>query len=197
MSAIFNKIFNKAKSIKTKAYSWIICHRYGFDGTTFKCPVNQILTNRGGSNEVKIGSKTQFGKMAVVTAWGKYRSQQFSSLIKIGKRCNFGDYVHITAINRITIGNDVLTGRWVTITDNSHGTGDPEELRIPPAERPLVSKGSVTIEDRVWIGDKATILPGVTIGEGAVIGANSTVTRDVPPNCIAAGNPARVIKRIL
>lgn len=47
----------------------------------------------------------------------------------------------------------------------------------------------------MWIGDKATILPGVTIGDGAVIAANAVVTKDVPPHCVAGGNPARILKK--
>jgi acetyltransferase-like isoleucine patch superfamily enzyme len=54
----------------------------------------------------------------------------------------------------------------------------------------------VIIEDRVWIGSKVVILPGVRIGSRAVIGAGSIVTKDVPPRCVAAGNPARVIRRL-
>ena len=60
--------------------------------------------------------------------------------------------------------------------------------------RPVVSKGSVIIGNNVWIGDKATILPNVTIGDGAVIAANSVVTKDVPAYSVVAGNPAKVIK---
>jgi acetyltransferase-like isoleucine patch superfamily enzyme len=65
-----------------------------------------------------------------------------------------------------------------------------------PSERDLYSKGSVTIEDNVWIGDKVTILPNVRIGEGSVIGANSVVTKDIPPFCVAAGNPAKIIRKL-
>ena len=70
-----------------------------------------------------------------------------------------------------------------------------ETLHIPPIKRPIYSKGPVIIGDNVWIGDKATILPGVTIGDGAVIAANAVVTKDVPAFCVAAGNPARIIKK--
>ena len=56
-------------------------------------------------------------------------------------------------------------------------------------------KKTVHINDNVWCGDRVIVLPGVTIGEGTIIGAGSIVTRDIPPYCIAAGNPARVIKK--
>ena len=59
----------------------------------------------------------------------------------------------------------------------------------------VTSKGPVIIGNNVWIGDKATVLPNVTIGDGAVIAANAVVTKDVPPYSIVAGNPAKVIKQ--
>lgn len=67
---------------------------------------------------------------------------------------------------------------------------------LPPLFRPLFSKGPVIIGKNVWIGDKATILPGVTIGDGSIIGANSVVTKDVPAYSVVAGNPAKIIKTI-
>jgi acetyltransferase-like isoleucine patch superfamily enzyme len=122
--------------------------------------------------------------------------QKFTPSITIGDNCSIGEYCHITSINSITIGNGVLTGRWVTITDNSHGSSSLEEFYIQPSKRKLYSKGSVVIEDNVWIGDKVTILPGVHIGYGSIIGANAVVTKDVPANCVVGGNPAKIIKVI-
>jgi maltose O-acetyltransferase len=60
----------------------------------------------------------------------------------------------------------------------------------------LPPSGPVVIEDNVWIGSKVVILPGVRIGSRAVIGAGSIVTKDVPPRCVAAGNPARVLRHL-
>ena len=141
-----------------------------------------------------MGAFTKFGRHGILTAWKLSETQ--SPRLKIGCRCNFGDFNHITASNSIVIGDDVLTGRWVTITDNSHGSITHEHLLIPPLKRPIVSKGPVSVGNRVWIGDKATILPGVTVGEGAVIAANAVVTKDVPAYSMVAGNPAKVIKQI-
>ncbi len=169
--------------------TWMNC-RFNCRYCHFTSPLNY----RHGEKYFTIGEGCYFGKMAVLTAWDEYEEESFTPEIKIGKECNFGDYLHLTCINRIVIGNTVLTGRWVTITDNGHGNTDDETLRIPPAKRPLVSKGPVIIGNNVWIGDKATILPGVTIGDGAVIAANTVVSKDVPPFSVVAGNPARIIK---
>lgn len=119
-----------------------------------------------------------------------------SPLLTIGNNMSLGEYSHITCAKRIIIGDNLLTGRFVLITDNGHGCSSIEEIDTPPLKRKTFSKGKVVIGDNVWIGDKATILPGVTIGDGAIIGANSVVTKDIPANSIAAGNPARVVKII-
>jgi acetyltransferase-like isoleucine patch superfamily enzyme len=59
-----------------------------------------------------------------------------------------------------------------------------------------VDRKPIVIEDNVWIGERSTILKGVTIGRGSVVGCNSVVTHDVPPYCVVAGNPARIVKRL-
>ncbi len=96
-----------------------------------------------------------------------------------------------------SIGDYLLTGPNVLITDNSHGYNQTaEELSIAPNQRPLYSKREVHIGNNVWIGQNACILPGVTIGDGVIIAANSVVTHDIPAYSIAAGSPAKVIKHI-
>lgn len=169
-----------------------------------------------GPQYISIGKNTGFGDWIYLTAWdtyypisnkvtydgiieqpqknGKY-IQHLTPELTIGEKCSFGAFNHITCTNRVQIGNGVLTGKWITITDNSHGATDFDSLCIMPSQRPVVSKGPVVIEDNVWIGDKATILPGVHIGEGAVIAANTVVTKEVPPYCVVGGNPARIIKQ--
>ena len=98
------------------------------------------------------------------------------------------------AIEYIHIGKNVLTGRFVLVNDHSHGSTEDLGLDTAPFDRPLVCKGVITIGDNVWLGDKVSVLSGVTIGEGAIIGANSVVTKDVPAHSFAARCPARVIK---
>lgn len=183
---------NYISTIRNYIYSLWICKRYNFKDVFFKRKINYIL----GSKYIKIGSKVSFGKQLVLTVWYKHNNYSYSPQIQIGDGCNFGDYLHLTAINEIIIGNNVLTGRWVTITDNSHGQSTYSDLCIPPLKRGVYSPGSVFIEDDVWIGDKVTILPGVRIGKGSIIGANSVVTKNIPSFCIVGGNPARIIKNL-
>lgn len=147
-----------------------------------------------GEKYIRVGSDVRFDDHIQLTAWDRYEEQRFTPEIIIGDGCAFGSANHITAINRIEIGNHVLTGKNVLITDNSHGTTERDQLDIPPRLRALHSKGPVVIEDNVWIGDKASILPGVHIGKGSIVGANTVVSKDVPAYSLVVGNPARIIK---
>ena len=146
-------------------------------------------------NKVEIGGHCFFELplRAVVTTEGAKLSQP--SLI-IGDNCSFGEYTHVTCVNEIKIGDNLLTGRNCLITDHSHGKNDGKEKDIAPSERLLYSKGPVIIGNNVWLGDKVAIMSGVTIGEGTVVAANAVVTHDLPPYVLAGGVPARVIKNI-
>lgn len=103
-----------------------------------------------------------------------------------GSFINYGSI--ITAYERVQLGSECLVGHHVTIMDNSEH--DLLERGRPGPSRP------VRIGRRVWLCDRAIVLPGVTIGDGAVIGAGAVVTKDVPAWSVVAGNPARVIRRI-
>ena len=150
----------------------------------------------GGQKSIRIGDYTSIQSHSVLGCWVEYRNQHFNPLITIGNHCSIGEYNHITACNKITIGDGVLTGRYVYIGDNSHGGLSLEESQVPPSERKLMSKGEITIGNNVWIGDKTTVLSGVHIGDNVIVAANAVVTMDVPSNCIVAGVPAKIIKNL-
>ena len=145
--------------------------------------------------DITVGNNTNFQRGCVVESWHFQYVNVYGS-ITIGDNCNFGEYTHITAINKVKIGSGVLTGRFVVITDNTHGKVDYSDIGKIPEEREVTSKGPTIIEDNVWLGDKAAILPGVRIGKGAIIAANAVVTKDVPAYTIVAGVPAKIIKVI-
>lgn len=180
-------------------YSMWVSQAIGSVGkhTRFSRP---LLLQGGGQKRIKIGSHTSFGHHCVLGCWEEYVSaegvEHYEPEIIIGDHCSIGEYCHITAINRITIGDGLLTGRYVYIGDNAHGELSWEEAGIPPVQRHLTSKGEVRIGRHVWIGDKVTVLAGVTIGDNVIIAANAVVTKDVPNNCVVAGIPAKVVKNL-
>lgn len=105
--------------------------------------------------------------------------------IRLGERCVINQGCHLDGRRfAIRVGNDVSIGPDAAILTLGH---DPRSADF--ADR----GGPVCIGNHVWIGYRAIVLPGVTIGEGAVVGAGSLVSRDVPPYAIVAGNPSRVI----
>jgi len=119
-------------------------------------------------------------------------------VLHFGKNVQLNDYVHITAVENVTIGNNVLMASKIYISDCSHGcySGDlihsnPNSI---PIDRPLYSK-PVSIEDNVWLGEFVSVLPGVRIGKGTIVGANSVVSKSLPDNVIAVGSPAKPIKK--
>ena len=150
----------------------------------------------GGEKLIHIGDYSRIGSHSILGCWVKHGKNTFTPTLTIGDHCNIGDYNHISAINNISIGDGLLTGRYVTITDHGHGNLSSENSIIPPAQRDLVSKGEVIIGNNVWIGDKAIILPGVHIGDNVIVAANTAVTKDVPCNCVVAGAPGRIVKQL-
>ncbi|WP_053820801.1 DapH/DapD/GlmU-related protein [Candidatus Pseudothioglobus singularis] len=120
-----------------------------------------------------------------------------TSKVEIGKGVMAFHNLHIGALDRVIIGDRVLIASGVYISDHSHGNysgisqSSPTE---PPVERELVSN-PIEIGNDVWIGENVSILPGVKIGKGSIIGAGAVVNCDVPNYCIAAGVPAKLLKR--
>jgi acetyltransferase-like isoleucine patch superfamily enzyme len=109
--------------------------------------------------------------------------------IFIGANTYINRHTFIDAILSLKIGRDCAIGPNCYLTDHDHGL-DPN---FPPLKQPMVAQETI-IGDRVWLGANVTVLKGVTIGNDAVIGAGSVVTKDIPDGSIAVGVPAKVIK---
>lgn len=117
---------------------------------------------------------------------------RFYAPVSIGDGVRIERNVIMVAHAGLTIGNHALIGEYTSIHDNDHIIRPGDD---PVGDRPLLA-APIVIGNNVWIGAKATITRGVTIGDNSVIGANAVVTRDIPPNSIAVGIPARVIRTI-
>lgn len=143
---------------------------------------------------------------------GRYVFENGAGKICVGDRVHIGNGTQLISINNIMIGNDVTIAWGCTIYDhNSHSIIWKERANDTLQEYKdftecgdmlfnkkwdWVQSAPIIIDDKAWIGFGCTILKGVHIGEGAVIGANSVVTKDVPPWTVVGGNPAELIKKL-
>jgi acetyltransferase-like isoleucine patch superfamily enzyme len=151
----------------------------------------QALPLIGGNLKIFIGDNVTIDG---TNTFGGNRAYESPKLV-IGDNTFIGWHVTITVAEQVTIGNHCLFGINTMIGDNdSH----PVDWRLR-RKKTLVNKEDVrpvTIGNDVWVGQGCYILKGVTIGDGAVIGAGSVVVKDIPPYCIAVGNPAKVVRHL-
>ena len=113
---------------------------------------------------------------------------------RVGNRSFIGSGCTFSIAKSITIGDDVLIAGGCSVSDYSGHPLDPGK-RIAGVQVDPEDVRPVRIENKAWLGRGATILPGVTIGEGAIVGAAAVVTKDVPPGCICVGNPGKLLSR--
>lgn len=138
------------------------------------------LARRHGS--IQIGRRTTIWPGVKLTSLGASEAQP--ARLTIGAFSSIGDRVQVHCCEKVSIGDYVLVSWDCNILENNfHTTTDGG-----------ISSAPIVIGDRVWIGCRAIILAGVTIGEGSIVAAGSVVTRDVPPGTLVAGNPAKVIR---
>jgi len=155
--------------------------------------VNNIRKHR---DAIRVGANTHIKGELVTFAHG--------GEITIGEYCYVGEQSHIWSASRISIGDRVLISHNVSIFDSLTHPINPRERHRHYREiitsghpvRIALGEAPVRIEHDVWIGCLSVVLKGVTIGEGAIVGAGSVVTNDVPPFTIVAGNPARVVREL-
>ena len=124
---------------------------------------------------------TYFDRNVNIITWSDEYHIHLGKYNSIGRDCNF--FLH--ANHRVD---------WITTTSQLWGPVTPEIANMHMLMGHPSCKGDINIENDVWIGAKSTIMSGVRIHNGAVVGANSTVTKDVPPYAIVVGNPAKIVK---
>lgn len=146
------------------------------------------IINSSYRQSFKVGNGSSIRRGTIISI----HSKNVQSSIIIGTNTYVGENNNLRAADGIIrIGNHCLISQGVTIVTSNHSIKDRRII----TEQPWDSKRSkVIIEDGVWVGANAVILPDVTIGEGAVVGAGSIVTKDVPSYAIVAGNPSKIIK---
>lgn len=144
-----------------------------------------------GAPRIKIGNNSIVGKRSWIAAYEKYGEQLFAPEIRIGESVRIGSGLILTAVDSVIIEDGCLLSESVFITDHSHGTVPSQ---VSPSKQRLNSRGPVSIGRHCFIGIRAVIMPGVTLGDYCVVGAHSVVTNSFPERSVVAGVPARVIR---
>lgn len=162
-------------------------HHFGVD-SVIAFPITTLFNEHA----IWIGDGVRIGPEISMSV-GIVPGQQLVSdiAIRIGDRCLIGRGSGVVAHLSVEIGSDVWTGHHVYITDQNHGY---EDITRPISEQ-LAPERPVRIGDGTWLGHGTIVLPGSTVGRHVVVAAGSVVTGELPDNCVAAGNPARVIRR--
>lgn len=154
-------------------------------------------------DRIWIGDNVSLGPGCLLSATKRYPGKfmqgatnvdviEYEPEIRIGNRVSATGYLTVGAASRVEIGDDALLASHIFIGDNQHGH---TRIDIPFKYQQLEGIAPVSIGRGCWIGEHVVIMPGVTIGEMSIIGANSVVTKSIPARSIAVGAPARVIRQ--
>lgn len=181
------KLFKSSYIDKTLAlFRWLLLKIIRFktiktSGVFYIGKFCQIFTNK--KSRIKIGLKSHIAD---------YVELQSRGTLLIGKNFNINKYSRVIAFEEIIIGDNVTLAQFVTILDHDHDYICKQEQLVLNGYKTR----PINIGNNVWVGDKTTILKGVNIGNNVVVGANTLVNKDVPSNCIVAGNPFKIIKQL-
>ena len=164
------------------------------------CPPRRIIN----PSRIFLGHNIHFGPGSFLNALSHYpnpkikglkpdiKIQTFDSKIVIGNNVTATADLQIAAQKEVVIEDDVIFASNIHINDGFHGF---ETTDVAYKYQPIIRISPIRIKRGSWIGQNVVVMPGVTIGEFSIIGANSVVTKSTPSKCIAFGNPARVVKK--
>lgn len=199
--AVYNQV-RKIKLIQIRCFwTFFIRIRLNLINVTFQKPIRFYGNSffiRHRYSKISIGKHCAFTSTSYVNVAGVNKINTISTITKdavltIGDRCGFSGVV-ICVAKKVTIGENVLVGTNSFISDFGFHELDPEKRWNGQLTSGIAEP--VIIEDNVWLGMNVTVLKGVTIGKNSIIGANSLVTKNIPANVIAAGNPCVVKKQL-
>lgn len=165
----------------------------------YHCGKNVVIKpvlNSANERYISLGNNVNIGAWCRITVSTDFNGIECHSKrdvrLKIGDNVSIGNNSFISANNDVEIGNNVIMSADVFISDHDHGY---ENIELDLFHQPLSENGYAKIGDNVFIGVKASVLKNVTIGQHSVVAANAVVTKNVPPYCVVAGNPAKIIKQ--
>ena len=192
VSFVYSMRFLKYLSLlNNRAYSYSLTRRFKLAGRGLFIEYPAVIL---GEKYAVIGENFESRARLRLEILDEHMGNIYEPEVCIGNNVSMNYDCHIGCVNRIVIGDNVLMGSKVLITDHFHGEISVAMLKIPPGRRKVVSSGPVIIEENVWIGEGVAIMPNVRIGRNSIIGANAVVTHDVPPCCVAGGVPAKIIR---
>ncbi|MDP9268920.1 MAG: acyltransferase [Acidobacteriota bacterium] len=174
--------------VMTLLYSWMIGRRVASWGKRSRIRPPATVVGPGG---IQVGDNVLIREYSWLNSKGR-RSDGGPSLV-IGSGTYIGRFAHINAWQQVVLEDHVLIADRVYISDADHNFGDRD---LPIVQQGDSFKGAVLLRSGCWIGIGAVILPGVTVGRNAIVGANAVVTKDVPDYTIVAGIPAVRIREI-
>lgn len=190
-SGLFETVLISVSIIWIKLFSLVKVLILNARGYKIEFPVeinSGVVFAQSKKLSIEIGKGTKIGSGA------RIKSGMRGGII-IGKNVIIDDYVYISSQGKIEIGNDTMIAANVYIVDFNHVIPLFKSKRNLLSPKGYISE-SIKIGKYVWIGANAVILPGVVIGDNAVVGAGSIVTKNIPARAVAVGNPAKVIKKI-
>lgn len=170
-------------SIDSLKFRWRVIKQGGYAARSL------MVTNQ---HFIHIGKKVKIKKGYRIECYSKFAGKELKPNIVIEDGVNIGNYLTILGGATIRIGKDSIFAGNVTLVSENHGMNP--EIETPYHAQPL-STGDVIIGEGCWLGQNVCVLPNVTIGKKCIIATSSVVTRNIPDYCIAAGVPARVIKK--
>ena len=185
-------------SVKTilKTFYTFFFHPYAFIYLSVKNKARRIFIDRGMRinklKYLKIGNNLSIGHSSRFLFVEKYYGESYTPAAFLGNNITIGSHFSLLSAAPIFIDDNCLIASYVLISSENHSisleSGD-SYTTLPLEAKPVhIGKGC-------WIGEKAVILPGVTLGDRVIVGAGSVVTKSFPSACIIAGNPAKIIKQ--